>query len=167
MRHKEEYPSYFDCDPGTPIITTNSGLVGLQPNKTQRHATYFRVQTKNDSIDKWFMPAPRSRCACWLAGLLSAPHNTKAIDCDLRVPTFRDSCKLVCRSIGNTPLNIYLNTGGWYSSSVHPLNNTVHTPARRPALRDRAPFTTSSLSPHSLMDTWGGHFSEISWIVSV
>ena len=95
----------------------------------------------NDSIDKWFSPGPWAHCAyfSWPGLGCQLLIVTKAIDCDLWDPTFRDSCKLqsqcCCAALPTRPpLNIYLNTGCWYSSSVHPLDDTVHAPARRPAL---------------------------------
>ena len=78
---------------------------GPETNKTQRHATYFRERTK---WLNWQMIQPRP-----LPGLtvhISAGRGrgcqllivTKAIDCDLWDPTFRDSCKLQTQCCGAT-----------------------------------------------------------------
>ena len=140
---------------------------GLETNKTQRHATYFRERSK---WLNWQMIQPTARLWVHISagrGRCQLLIVTKAIDCDLWAPTFRDSCKLCAvAQYGNTPLNIYLNTGCWYSSSVHPLYDTVHAPARRPALASQGSSLTPLLPSHSMTDTWKSHFSEISQIFS-
>ena len=106
MGHKEEDPSYFDWDPAHqslhPIVNS-----GLETNKTQRHATYFRERSKwvnwqmiQQTARLWthwvHISAGRGRCQLLIV--------TKAIDCDLWAPTFRDSCKLCAvAQHGNTP----------------------------------------------------------------
>ena len=136
---------------------------GLETNKTQRHATYFRERTK---WLNWQMIQPRP-----LPGLtvhISAGRG-RAVNyswsqkpliaiCEIQHSVIHANYKLsvVAQHWQHAP-NIYLNTGCWYSSSVHPLDDTVHAPARRPAslARTHSSHHLPSLSdPHTGSSFW-------------
>ena len=125
----------------------------------------------NDSIDKWFSPGPWAHCAyfSWPGLGCQLLIVTKAIDCDLWDPTFRDSCKLqtqcCCATLTTRPPPEY-SPEYWMLIFLFCSSSRWYCPCSGTETGPHYPVVTPCLSSHSVIHTGQSHLSEISRIFS-